>query len=93
MEYTHTSENAIRRSLNDFALSKQLKLRLGKLLLPFFPGKVKEVEEGPFASDGQLHRLIRNGLYARALGRGEFERLRGYLSKYWGQEAKNFHDA
>ena len=93
MDNSLSRENAIRRSLSDFSLSKQLKLRLGKLLLPFFPSRVKHVEDGPFASDGRLHRILRNGLYARALERGDFAGLRNFLSKYWGQEAKNFHDA
>ena len=93
MEDFYTRENAIRRSLSDFSLPKQLKLRLGKLLLPIFPGRIKAVEDGPFASDGRLHRLLRNGLYARALERGDFASLRSFLSKFWGQEAKNFHDA
>ena len=93
MHDSNFHENAIRRSLNDFSLSKQLKLRLGKLLLPLFRGRVKAVEAAPFGSDGQIHRLLRNGLYARALEHRDFAKLRGYLSNYWGQEAKNFHDA
>jgi len=93
MNDSHFHENAIRRSLSDFSLSKQLKLRLGRLLLPLYRGRIEAVEAAPFGSDGQIHRLIRNGLYARALEQGDFAKLRGYLSKYWGQEAKNFHDA
>ena len=93
MHDSNFHENAIRRSLTDFSISKQLKLRLGKLLLPLFRGRIEAIEAAPFGSDGQIHRLLRNGLYARALEQGDFAKLRGYLSKYWGQEAKNFHDA
>lgn len=93
MNNSHFNENAIRRSLSDFSLSKNLKLRLGKFLLPLFRGRIERVEAEPFGFDGRIHRLVRNGLYARALEQGDFAKLRGYLSKYWGQEAKNFHDA
>ena len=92
MNDSYSSENAIRRSLSDFSLSKQLKMRLGKLLLPLYRGRIEAVEAAPFGSDGQIHRLVRNGLYAQALEQGNFAKLRGYLSKYWGQEAKNFHE-
>ena len=86
-------ENAIRRSLNDFPISKQVRLRLGKFLLPLFSGRIEAIETAPFGSNGRIHSLLRNGLYAQALEQGDFAKLRGFLSKYWGQEAKNFHDA
>ena len=93
MQKSYSKDNAIRRSLSDFTLAKQLKLRLGKVLARIFSQRAEIVEKAPFSAEmSALDRLVRNGLQAQALEGKNYEPLRRYLSHYWGEEAKNFHD-
>ncbi|MDF1739132.1 MAG: methyltransferase domain-containing protein [Verrucomicrobiales bacterium] len=66
---------------------------VGSILGSILPGKRTEVENAPFANDGNiLNRLIRNGLYAKAFKQKDHLRLRNYFSHYWGKEAAAFHE-
>jgi SAM-dependent methyltransferase len=86
-------ENAVKRSLADFPKAKIAKLLSGNFLLPFFEERAAHVEAAPFGKPwNSLDRLLRSGLYSEAFRRKDHKRLRAFLSNYWGNEAKNFHE-
>lgn len=90
---TLNAENAVKRSLADFPKTKIAKLLSGNFLLPFFEERAAHVEATPFGKPwNSLDRLLRSGLYSEAFRRKDHKRLRKFLSNYWGNEAKNFHD-
>jgi cyclopropane fatty-acyl-phospholipid synthase-like methyltransferase len=86
-------ENAVKHSLADFPTSRMLKLIVGNCLLPFFRGRAEQVAAAPFGKPwNALDRLLRSGLYSEAFRKKDHRRLRAFLSNYWEEEAKNFHD-
>lgn len=84
----------IRKRITDFPISRQLRILAGRVLAHFYPEKASRIDKAPHSENwGPIARLIRNGLYHRALAGSDFETLGRYLSDYWSVDAEaNFHE-
>lgn len=84
----------IKRRLTDFPLSRQLRILIGTFLMRVHPEKVRQVDAAPHSKDwGAAGKLIRNGLYYRALRSRDFDTLGRYLAEYWSADANcDFHE-
>lgn len=82
------------RNPSDLPFKKKLRCLLGRVLGALSPGRVEKVRADLFnPSWGGVDKLIRNGLFYRALAGRDHALLKKFLVDYWGSDdGKAFHD-
>jgi SAM-dependent methyltransferase len=82
------------RSSADLPFKKRLRCCVGRVLLKLLPARAAKVRADLFSAGwGGVDKLIRNGLFHRALIDKDHDTLREFLVNYWSsEEGKAFHD-
>ncbi len=82
------------RTPSDLPMKKKLRCYAGRLLAGIMPRRAREVRSNLFdPALGPLDKLVRNGLFHRALVGGDHALLKEFLADYWASaEGKSFHD-
>ena len=84
----------LKRRLTDFPPSRQLRFLIGRALLRIHPELAGRVDAAPHSGNWSAReKLLRNGLYYRALRTRDYDTLGRYLADYWSVDANvGFHE-